>query len=418
MPEAAMVLPGPVVSLCRSIQKAGGETWLVGGCVRDHLLGRVPKDLDLEVHKLPAPALKKVLKRAGHVKAVGRSFGVFKLRLGDLELDVGLPQTAPSVTPSGEPVAVQGDPWISLPESARRRDLTINAIAYDPLSGSYADPYGGRDDLAAGLLQAVSAQTFVDDPLRVLRVMQFAARFEFTVAEELITLCRQTPIDDLPAERVWIEVEKLLLKPTRPSLGLVVAQQLEIFSRLMPGLAAVNDAALGAALDAAARMRDSTYLDTGRRAALMLSVLLHRCPESAEGILDQLKVFKLAGYPLRARVLHTTAVWSKLCNPITDSALRWLAEAGEIALIAQTAQAASDAPSVEAAWQRARQLDIEYRPTEALIKGRDLRPLGIPPGPHMGKILRRVRVEQLNGVIHTREDAISLVERLWSSRDF
>jgi len=408
-----MQIPAPVRALCAAIQTAGGEAWLVGGCVRDHLLGHSPKDLDLEVHKLPAPALKAVLRRAGRVKAVGRSFGVFKLKLGALELDVGLPQTASASTPVGGAVAVAGDPWISLPQSARRRDLTVNAIAYDPLSETYADPYSGRADLAARRLRHVDPETFVEDPLRILRVMQFAARFEFSIAPELVTLCRETPIDALPPERVWIEFEKLLLKPRRPSVGLAAARQLAIFSRLMPALAAINDPDLGAAIDAAAAMRS----EAASPIALMLSVLLHRCPADAEAILDQLRVFTLGGYPVRARVLHSTRAWSSLQTPATDTTLRWLAEEGEIDLIARTAMAAG-APHAAAALSQASFLGIARKPLPALLKGRDLRPLGITPGPHMGKILKKARVAQLNGDISDREDATALVQRLWSSQEF
>ena len=409
-----MQLPQPVLALCDAIRSAGGEAWLVGGCVRDHLLGRPPKDLDIEVHKLPAGALKSVLKRHGRVKAVGRSFGVFKLRMGDLELDIGLPQTASSRVQGTDEITVQGDPWISLPESARRRDLTINAIAYDPLTEAYADPYCGREDLAAGMLREVSPQTFVEDPLRVLRVMQFAARFEFAVAPSLAQLCLDTPISDLQSERVWIELQKLLLKPSRPSLGLDCAGRLAIFERVLPSLVPVNDARLGAALDAAAAMR----ADAEHPLALMLAVLLHRVPDDAESILDRLKVFTLSGYPLRARVLHAVSAWPTLTTPASPATLRWLAEDGEVALVARTALAATGADAAASALQQAAQMGITIKPTPALIKGRDLRPLGIPPGPHMGKILKAVRVAQLDGDVCDPEGAIALVQRLWSSQTF
>lgn len=405
-------LPDAVLALCASIKRAGGEAWLVGGCVRDDLLGLPAKDLDFEVHQLPAKQLEAVLRRAGRVKAVGRSFGVFKLRLGKLELDVGLPQTAAAHTTASGAVQVQGDPWISLPQSARRRDLTINAIAYDPLTATYVDPYDGRADLAARRLRMVDVETFVEDPLRVLRVMQFAARFDFTVDPALAALCRRTDIAGLPAERMWIELEKLLLRPTRPSIGLAIARQLDIFSRLMPGLAAVNDDDLGTALDRAAVLRG----DAASPVALMLSVLLHRCPAAAESILDTLKVFTLDGYPVRARVLHAVQHWSALHAPISDAALRWLAEDGEVALIAQVALASGGGEVSQKALDRARFIGIHRRPIPALLKGRDLKSLGIPPGPHMGTILHNVRVAQLNGDIHDRTGGLALVQRLWSSQ--
>ncbi|MEL6349690.1 MAG: hypothetical protein AAFV53_41685, partial [Myxococcota bacterium] len=232
-----MNLPEVIVTLCERVRDAGGQAWLVGGSVRDHLLGRSPKDLDVEVHRLAADALRPILRRLGHVKAVGRSFGVFKLRIRKREYDVSLPQPGRATTPQGEPIQIAGDPFLGIDEALRRRDLTINAIAYDPLSDDYADPYDGRGDLQRRVLRAVDPTTFTDDPLRVLRVMQFAGRFDFSVDPALVTLCRALPIADLPGERLLTEFEKLLLRSARPSVGVQAGVDLAIFSRLLPMLA-------------------------------------------------------------------------------------------------------------------------------------------------------------------------------------
>src|SRR5207245_5255470 len=131
---------------------------------------------------------------------------------------------------------VAGDPDMSIEEAARRRDFTVNAISRDPLTGEHFDPFGGREDLERRRLRMVDARTFADDSLRVLRAVQFAARFEFALDEATATLCRTIPLDDLPSERVWGEIEKLLLQARRPSIGFELAMQLGVIDKLFPEL--------------------------------------------------------------------------------------------------------------------------------------------------------------------------------------
>ena len=144
--------------------------------VRDRLLGVESKDLDLEVFGLPADQLRRVLERFGRVEAVGESFQVYKVD----GIDVSLPRRESKHGRGHRGFEVTGDPSMTIAEAARRRDFTVNAIAWDPLSGEYLDPYGGRDDLARRTLRVVDSRTFPDDSLRVLRAVQFAARFDLT----------------------------------------------------------------------------------------------------------------------------------------------------------------------------------------------------------------------------------------------
>ena len=206
---------------------------LVGGYVRDELLGRAPKDADIEVYGLQAPELRATLETLGRVDCVGESFRVYKLvwhaRKVRYELDVSLPRRDRKTGEGHKGFEVEGDPFASFEDAARRRDFTLNAILRDPLTGEIIDPFGGQTDLKNRELRAVDPTHFGEDSLRVLRAMQFAGRFGLSIEAATATLCRNTPLADLPAERVWGEWEKWLLKSPRPSLGLVAGSEIGVF---------------------------------------------------------------------------------------------------------------------------------------------------------------------------------------------
>ncbi|MDR1817720.1 MAG: HD domain-containing protein [Puniceicoccales bacterium] len=214
---ASDALGEAVSGVVGDVAAAGGRALLVGGCVRDALLGARPKDVDIEVYGLEPGALKNVLRRRFEVISVGLSYGVFKLR--GCEVDVSLPRRESKNGTGHRGFDVWGDPFMPLAEAASRRDFTVNAIYWDPRTGELLDPWNGRADLAAGVLRHTSA-AFADDPLRVLRAMQFAARFLLVPAAETVELCRRIEPEGLPAERIFEEWSKLIVKGRKPSLGL------------------------------------------------------------------------------------------------------------------------------------------------------------------------------------------------------
>src|SRR5688500_7101291 len=224
-------LPQRVIALSQAIHDAGGRALLVGGCVRDMLMGIVPKDWDLEVYQLDAPRVREVLDQFGSVNVVGESFTVYKI--GN-DLDVSIPRRERKSGRGHKGFVIEGDPAMDVVEATRRRDFTINAILQDPLTGEIIDPFAGKEDIAAGVLRAVAAETFSEDSLRVLRAAQFASRFEFKIEPETVALCRTMDLSDLPAERVWGELEKLLLKSRRPSVGLNWLNELGAVEKIFP----------------------------------------------------------------------------------------------------------------------------------------------------------------------------------------
>ena len=172
----------------RSPSVRGGRALVVGGWVRDRILGRDSKDIDLEVFGVPAERLRRCSNPSAASKPVGESFQVYKC--GDV--DVSLPRRESKAGRGHRGFEVTGDPSMRLEDAARRRDFTINAIAWDPLTGEYLDPFDGRADLAARRLRVVDPATFADDSLRVLRAVQFAARFELTLDDEARAICRRS----------------------------------------------------------------------------------------------------------------------------------------------------------------------------------------------------------------------------------
>src|SRR5881275_1060481 len=176
-----MAIP-TVIAIATAVRDAGGRALIVGGWVRDRLLA-LPEpeksNVDLEVFGLPGDRLRALLESFGRVEAVGESFQVYKI--GDI--DVSLPRRDSKAGRGHRGFVVTGDPDMSIAEAARRRDFTINAISWDPLTEEYFDPSGGRADLDRRLLRMVDARTFPDDSLRVLRAIQFAARFELALDE-------------------------------------------------------------------------------------------------------------------------------------------------------------------------------------------------------------------------------------------
>jgi tRNA nucleotidyltransferase (CCA-adding enzyme) len=446
-------------AIAQQVRAHGGRALVVGGFVRDALLGHPSKDLDIEVFGVPVTELKTLLGQFGTVNTVGESFTVFKVQ----GLDVSLPRRESKVGRGHRGFEVHGDPSLSFAEAARRRDFTINAIGWDPLTGEYLDPHGGRDDLARRVLRMVDARTFGEDSLRVLRAVQFAARFECRVESDTRAVCRAVALDDLPAERVWGEVEKLLLRAGRPSIGLQVARDLDVVSRLWPALEALaacpqepewhpeGDVWTHTTMvvdEAAARKPSFSYPE---QAALMLGALLHdigkplvtavidgriKSPgHEAEGvplataILDGLQVHTLDGYAVRQQVLALVAyhmlpgAWRKAQEPVSDGAFRRLARKVDMVLLARLADAdcngrggSFDCSSGQWFLDRVEALGVEHAAPAPLLLGRHLIEMGVTPGPPMGEILRAVYEQQLDGLVATVEEARVAASAILSRR--
>lgn len=405
-----MDLPAAVTTLATACKNAGGTAWVVGGQVRDSLMGISSKDIDVEVHGIDAEQLHSLLGELGSVNEIGKSFGVFKVVIDKIVMDVSIPRRDSQVGPGHRDVIVQGDPHMGIEEAARRRDLTINAIAYDPLSGDYADPYGGIHDIERGRLCAVDTATFMEDPLRALRAVQFAARFGFAVHETLLDLCHSARLTGLPAERIWSEIDKMLMRSPAPSIGWEAGIQTRTIAQVLPEASGQPRAAIEAALDRAAELR-SEMEHPGRATALMVAAMLHRTtPEHATLSLDRMKLFRLHDYPVRTRVLQAVALWPELETPCTPARLRALADETEVLLVGSLAWAVTGRHEALGNIDKAYRIGVAEAPLAPLLQGRDLTKIGIKPGPEMGTLLTGLRAAQIAGEVNDKDAALSWIE--------
>jgi tRNA nucleotidyltransferase (CCA-adding enzyme) len=354
---------------------------------------------------------------------------------------------------------IEGDPEMSIAEATRRRDFTINAILYDPLTAKLIDPFNGQNDIKAGVLRAVSGDTFAEDSLRVLRAAQFAARFEFEIESGTVKLCQTIDLTDLPAERIWGEVEKLLLRARRPSLGLDWLRNLGAIDQLFPEIRSL----IGVPQEPEWHPEGDVYVHTllvtdrareliddlpyTKQITVMLAAVAHdfgkppttefiegrwrsRGHEEAgvaptEAFLNRLNVHTIAGYEVRQQVIALVrehlkpGEFYKKRDEVGEGAFRRLARKCELDLLYRVAKA--DSLGRNAEWvprqkwygseaqewfiARARELEVEHRAPAPILLGRHLLELGLTPGPKLGEITRAIYEMQLDGRVRTLEDA-------------
>ena len=430
------------------MREHGGRALVVGGFVRDRLLERASKDLDIEVFGIAEDRLPALLTPLGRVEPVGLAFPVYKIG----NVDVALPRRESKTGRGHKGFTVTGDPFMTVEDAARRRDFTVNAISWDPLTSEYIDPVDGRADLERRVLRVVDPERFADDSLRVLRALQFVARFELTPDDETRALLRRIPLDDLPSERIWGEFEKLLLQAERPSIGFELAREIGVTATLLPEMHALIDVpqepewhpegdcwvhTLMVIDEARTRNRD---LDRPQLAAVMLGAVCHDLGkpsttavidgrirslaheeagvEPAARLLDRLNINSMDGFDVRGQVLGLTAhhlkpgAFYKVRDEISDGAFRRLAQRVDLELLARVARAdcngrggGFDCSAMDWFVERARALGVEHRPPAPILMGRHLLEMGLQPGPRLGEILKAVYELQLDGKLTNLDEA-------------
>lgn len=439
------------IQLCQAVHDAGGRGFLVGGSVRDRLLGREAKDLDLEVYGLEASALEKLLTQFGKVHLVGQHFAVLHLSTDAGNAEVSLPRTESKTGPGHKGFAVAADPHMSVREASRRRDFTVNAMLEDPLTGEVVDPWNGRADLERGVLRHVS-EAFAEDPLRVMRVGRFVARYGWRVHPETAALCRTLDLEELPRERLEMEWRQIMAGdyPGRALLALETCGALRFFPELEalrgipqdprwhPEGDVLQHTAL--CLNAAVKRRpemENVWIE-------MLAVLCHdlgkathtffergrwRCPaHDVEGERPTVELLKringvadvVAPVVALVREHLRPSQLQMVGDKVKDGAIRRLATRVDIPSLCRVSW--SDAagrneplpdPWPPEAWllERAAGLGVKEGAPQNYLRGSDLLSRGWPAGPQVGECLKRAFEQQLDGLLQDRDAALHWLDQ-------
>lgn len=421
--------------IAHCVAREGGRVYYVGGLVRDRLLGRENKDVDIEVHGIPAQTLEAILDSLGQRMEMGTSFGVYGLK--HYELDIAMPRKEQATGRGHRDFAVFTDPFLGAEKAASRRDFTINAMMEDVLTGEVVDCFGGRNDLKNGIIRHVNDASFREDPLRVLRAGQFAARFGFSIAPETAALCADMDLTALPGERVFGELEKALLKAPKPSVFFEVLRQMNQLKDWFPEVEALigipqeprfhpegdvwNHTML--VLDGAAKLRTEAQNPLG----LMLAALCHDFGKRDAIQDDNGRIRALgheeAGIPIAEAFLSRLTAEKKLHRYVQNQVLLHMRpnimaaqNAGRKAFckLYDRSVCPEDLLMLSKADALGRAIRQDYAPTEAFLRerlaefqeimsrpyvqGADLVAAGFPPGKDFGEALAFAHKLRLAGV--------------------
>lgn len=428
---------------------------VVGGYLRDTLLEIPSKDIDIEVFGVKSlDRLEALLLPFGKVNSVGRSFGVVKLRLEDSEVDFSLPRQEEKIARGHKGFYVTLDGSLSFKEAAERRDFTINAMGYDLAEEKLLDPFNGQDDLRKKRLNVVNPRTFVEDPLRLYRAVQFAARFELTASQELLLLTRdmiaKKMLDELPKERIFEEFRKLLLKSRRPSIGFALMDELgmldyfpelkalkglpqdpechpegDVWVHTMMVLDAMTklhgeDEKANLRLSLAALCHDMGKADTTEYVDGKILALGHEITGLAltqtflERVTDEKalieSILPLVRHHLKPQQFYKEraepAAIRRLANEVNIKELITLAKADFLGRSTKEAQT-GEFKAGEWLEKRAEALQVLHAPLKPLLQGRDLIEAGLAPSKLFKEILEQAYEAQMEGEITTHAEALS-----------
>lgn len=205
-----------VNKLALLVKQNGGETYYVGGYVRDHFLNIESNDIDIEVHDISKNVLEDILNKLGNKLEYGKSFGVYSIEGTNIE--IALPRKEISTGSGHKDFNIEIDPFIGTKEASRRRDFTINSMMLNVLTGELIDHYNGLKDLNNRILRHIDDDLFIEDPLRVLRAARFISKYDYAIDERTLNLCKKIDTSFLSKERVEEELKKVLLESIKPSL--------------------------------------------------------------------------------------------------------------------------------------------------------------------------------------------------------
>ncbi len=464
-----MKLPSVLKAIAGSLQQKDAKAIVVGGAVRDHFLELPSKDYDIEVYGLKRiKELENILSAYGSVNFVGRSFGVLKLHYEGEEYDFSFPRTEVNTGKGHQDFEVNIDGTLEYKQAAKRRDFTLNALGYDILNEKFIDPFDGLKDIKEKVLRHIDDATFTEDPLRVYRAIQFAARFGYRLADETFVLCQrmveEKMLDALPKERIYIEWKKLLLKSPKPSIGFKMMKELGILKHYFPELYAIVDIPQSPkwhpegdvwvhtllALDTMQKelgvRSGGVEMQEKQKLKFLFAILCHDLGKATHTTIEEDRRIRSIGHekagvePAKSLLYRLTDEhdFIKSILPLVEhhlkpsqfykgkakaSAIRRLATKINIEELVMVAKADFLGRTTKEAlkgvydageWllKKAQELEVKNEPLPALLQGKDLIALGLKPSPEFKTILNRLYSLQLEGKIKNKEEALAYVQRL------
>lgn len=451
--EIAIIQP-----IIDKIVAANGTPYIVGGSVRDELMGYNPKDIDVEVFGIPYATLQEILQKFGRCDLVGESFGVLKFKFHNREYDFSIPRRDNKTGEGHKGFDVKTDPFMSTKEAASRRDFTINSIMFDLKEKRIEDPFNGQEDIKNKILRHTSTKTFVEDPLRVLRGMQFSSRFDLHTAPETVALCLciMGECDTLPKERLWGEWYKWATKSVVPSNGLQFLKNTG-WSNCFPEIHALIDVPqdlewhpegnvfvhTSLVCDAMDKICRRENIDGEDKALLMFAALTHDFGKpSTTAVIDgrvRSPKHEPLGVPIAEKFLESIGCLPRLITPIlplvknhlvhvrkaeSDRAVRKLSLRLGKATIEQLGHLveadmsgrpplpAGQHPAMIELLERAKNLSVVHAPPDPIIKGRHVLELGLQPGKLCGLLVKKCYQQQLNGTFTTEEEGKKVLREI------
>jgi len=466
--SSKMKLPEILERLSKVLQSKGAKALVVGGSVRDHFLESAIKDYDIEVYGLASmEELEQILLAYGSVNLVGKSFGVLKFTYGGEEYDFSFPRRESKVGSGHRDFDVEVNGSLDFKTAAKRRDFTVNALGYDIEEKSFLDPFDGLKEIKKKLLKHIDERTFVEDPLRVYRAVQFSARFGYTLDKETFALCKKMVeegmLEALPKERIYSEWKKLLLKASKPSIGFELMRKLGILERYFPELYALIGVPQSPkwhpegdvwvhtmmTVDAMANeleMRSDAFaVGEKQKLKFMFAILCHDLGKATHTTIEEDGSIRAIGHEA-AGLVPTKSLLYRLSDahdliesvlPLVEhhlkpsqfyagkakaSAIRRLATKVNIEALVCVAKADFLGRTTEesrtgiypaGAWmlEKSKALKVMNKPLEPLLQGRDLITLGLVPSVKFKEILDGVYAKQLDGTLTSKEEAFVFVQK-------
>lgn len=451
-------MPLTLEPILKALQEQDIKPVLVGGCVRDFFLEKPIKDYDIELYGCSdTTRIENTLAQFGEVKFVGKSFGVYKLRVQNDEYDFALPRSEKKTGVGYTGFEVTCDASMDFETASLRRDFTINALGYDVQNQTFLDPHNGLQDLENGILRHIKDETFIEDPLRVYRAIQFCARFDLTLHEQTFALCQRMvnarELEELSSNRIFEEFKKLLLKSTQPSRGFTLLKDLNILP-YYPELEALvgclqepeyhpeGDVWIHTLMTLDEMVKIETK-DEFEKLVLMLAILCHDLgkPATTETINGKITSYKHE----KEGIAPTLSFLERLTNdkkliksvvPLVEyhlapfqlflqqsslKAVKRLASKVNIELLCKVALADCKGRTIPdkskcdkaTQWllQTAQELNVQNEAEKPLVLGRDLLELGMQPSPKFSEILEFAYDMQLEKSLKSKESILEAIQK-------